>query len=149
MDKSINYEGAELRDREHSAEFQLGVIIDLYKHHHELAVKASTFFLVAVGFISGYIFRPEVTPVARAALSGMVAVGAVLHLVACYAAKRWFRRIDSTFNTLKTDLRFAEADLLGQGFNSVFVAELAAWIVLTCSVLLTAFFLVGLSTLTK
>ena len=109
---------------------QIRIIVDVYKHHHEFAAKAATFYLVATGFLAGYILRPEVTRAARYVLVGVVVLASILAIVGCHITKRWLDRLTKDVQGMAENIPLSGVDLFAQGRNSLLVAEVAAWVVL-------------------
>lgn len=55
----------------------LPMYVDLYKHHHEMVVKAAIVYLAVVGFAAGFVLRSDVTVPLRIALAILVAIASV------------------------------------------------------------------------
>lgn len=116
----------------------INVIVELYKHHHDLVAKTATFYFVAVGFVAGYVLRPDITAPARLALAFFVVAASVLCIVGCRMTRRWLVGVEADMWRLLAGTALSHATLFGQGHNSLFLAEAGAWLVLAVTSILVA-----------
>lgn len=69
--------------------FELETHVSLYKHHFDLFFKALILYLAVVGAVAGYVFRPEIDAMTRAALSLFAFLCSGLAIFGCRLAEAW------------------------------------------------------------
>ena len=85
------------------AKMQLGIYIDLYKHHFDLFLKASVIYLGVVTGLAVASFRADELTI-RCSLSIMVSMAAIVGFVAGKLYKDWLASIETTLSHLSDRL---------------------------------------------
>jgi hypothetical protein len=111
------------------ATMQVSWLLDIYKHHHEIAIRTVTVYFAAVGVLVGYVFRTDVAAGVRAGLLILVLLASSLLVFACHRTRTWLKNMDGALETLSEQLRLVPAPILSQGSSSILITEVAAWIV--------------------
>jgi hypothetical protein len=90
--------------RDESRRAQLLLYIDLYKHHHEIVVKASIIYSAVIGFLAGFVLRSEVQVSLRLWGAALIALTSGVAFAMSFATRRNFDSLYIAVAAVATDL---------------------------------------------
>lgn len=84
----------------------LKLLLDIYKHHFDLFLKAMLLYLAAVGAIASFIFSgaSNSAAIVRLTLAFGIPCGSIIALVGCLVSNRWIMRVEKICNDLTDKL---------------------------------------------
>jgi hypothetical protein len=84
-----------------SKDYQLSLLIDVYKHHFDLFIKALALYLGTCSIISGFIFQNEVSFELKLVLSILIQLASILVVLGCYISIKWIEDIESIVKSIE------------------------------------------------
>ena len=83
---------------------QHGQLLEVYRTHFELFVKAFVLYLATVSVISGFILEKELEIVTEVVLGLLITIGSAVTICACLVCRGWTLKTRETMNEIADNL---------------------------------------------
>jgi hypothetical protein len=92
---------------------QWKTVMEIYRHHWDLFLKAVVLYFAILGGLAGFLFRESTAPAAQRGLSLLAAALSVITFIGCLMARAYVRRLQSFSDDLAQLLEMPKFPLSG------------------------------------